>query len=95
MLTFVRGDANGDGGVNISDPTTTLNHLFRGAGLLPCAAAGDSNADGQVDIADALFSLLFLFQAGADPAAPYPDCGASARPDDVALGCEDERGCRG
>ena len=95
MLTFLRGDANGDGGVNISDPTTTLNFLFRGVGPLPCAAAGDSNADGRVDISDALFSLLFLFQGGDEPAAPFPDCGASARRADVAQGCEDERACRG
>lgn len=74
----LRGDVNGDNGVDIADAIATLGFLFNsGAQPQPCDAAGDSNGDNGVDVADAVYTLAFLFDGGAPPPAPgfpAPDC---------------------
>ena len=70
------GDANNDGGVNISDPVAALNALFGGAPLPACYLtdgtlndAGlqvlDWNGDGAHNIADPVSSLNNQFGGGA------------------------------
>ncbi len=82
---FIRGDANTDGGIDISDPVRELEYLFS-AVPVSCLAALDANADGGVDLADAVSLLDGLFSGGSAPSAPYPGCG----PDPVTpgLGCD-------
>ncbi|MBI4604466.1 MAG: hypothetical protein HY721_21095 [Planctomycetes bacterium] len=75
MFPFVRGDANLDRAVNVSDAVRTLDYLFRGKGETVCPDAYDANDDAVVDLSDAIYTLLFLFGGGAAPPAPYPDCG--------------------
>lgn len=84
---FLRGDANADGMVDLSDPVTILGSLFLGDGPLSCAAAADVNDSGAVDISDAVFALGFLFQGGQPVPAPYPRCGPDPSPPSV--GCEE------
>ena len=68
VVNAVRGDANGDLEVNISDPTYTLQWLFLGGDAPPCEAAADSNGDGDINISDPTYSLQWLFLGG--PAHP-------------------------
>ena len=82
---FVRGDANGDGGIDISDPTHTLRHLFIGGPRPTCADAADANDDGGVTLTDAIYSLNYSFRGGNAPPAPFPGCGTDDTADD--LGC--------
>ncbi|MFQ5654220.1 MAG: lamin tail domain-containing protein [Planctomycetota bacterium] len=83
--TFLRGDANADGVLNISDPIRILDLLF-GSGLsLDCADAGDANDDGAVDIADVLYDLGAIFEGGFLPPPPFPIPGPDPTPD--PLGC--------
>ena len=84
---FARGDSNGDGTVNISDPSATLNWLFLGGGDPPCLAAADANRDGSVNISDPSYTLRWLFLGGADHPAPSA-CGRSTDAGDMAQGCE-------
>ncbi len=74
----LRGDANNDGGIDISDAIYLLEFLFAsGTGPQPCAATGDPNGDTLVDIGDAIYLLDFLFSLGMPPVSPgYPtaDC---------------------
>ncbi|MEM7262519.1 MAG: hypothetical protein AAF488_11055 [Planctomycetota bacterium] len=75
---FRRGDANGDGGFDISDAIFTLAALFTpGAPSPGCADSGDANDDGGYDISDAIFTLAALFTPGAPaPSDPGPNtCG--------------------
>jgi hypothetical protein len=58
---FLRGDADGDGLVNIGDPIRILGHLFLGGEALGCQDAADANDDGRLDIADPVRILGFLF----------------------------------
>jgi hypothetical protein len=62
--TFKRGDSNGDGFVNISDPIHLLGCSFLGTSCPTCDDAADANDDGEVNISDAVFGLNCLFVRG-------------------------------
>ncbi|MEM7232459.1 MAG: IPT/TIG domain-containing protein [Planctomycetota bacterium] len=71
---WIRGDANGDSAVDISDAIAILGNLFLGEEVSPaCDAALDANGDEARDLSDAIFLLTFLFQGGADIPPPYPE----------------------
>ncbi len=86
---FVRGDANGDRLVDITDGISILDFLFLGGRVPPCFDAADANDSGgdALDISDAvsLFGFLFLGSLPALPAPGHEACG----PDPTAdlLGC--------
>jgi hypothetical protein len=82
---FTRGDANGDGRVDISDPVRILFFLFLGSGT-ECADALDADDSEAVDVTDAVRVLDYLFRDGPAPAAPFPSAGTD--PGGTALGCE-------
>lgn len=77
---FIRGDANTDGLVEISDIAFTLTHLFQG-GAASCRDAMDANDDGVVDLSDAVHGLTYLFGMGDPPPAPASWCGVDPTPD--------------
>jgi len=85
LAVFLRGDANGDGKLDISDAVKILRFLFSGD-TSDCAEALDANDDGRLDIADAVFLLGYLFSEGPRPPAPFPDAGSV--PPVQSLGCE-------
>jgi hypothetical protein len=86
IKSFVRGDANGDGVVEIADAIKMLQELF-GQTERNCADASDANDDGTNDLADVIFTLTYLFSNGAVPPAPgASEAGVDPTPDD--LGCE-------
>ena len=70
VRTFVRGDANFDGGVDVADAITILGQLFQGLPSGNCLDASDVNDDGTRNIADAIALLDALF--GGGPAIPPP-----------------------
>ena len=86
---FHRGDANGDGLLDVSDSVTIFGFLFLGAAELDCIEAADGNSDGGLDVTDGIDVLNFLFRGGATPPFPGPPgepCGSNA--DEVGfLGC--------
>ena len=84
--TYVRGDSNSDGAVDLADPVGILSYLFSG-GVVECERAGDANSDGAINIADAVHLLSFLFTGGAAPGQPFPLCGIAASPE-LSLGCD-------
>ena len=90
--TFLRGDCNDDGEVNVADAQCALNWLFAGAPEPGCVAALNTNGDTRVDIADPVSLLNFLFSGGSTPAAPFPDCGPL--PVDEQLGCANSPDCQ-
>lgn len=87
---FVRGDANDDGAVQISDAVSGLGYLFQGLPT-PCLSALDSNDDGAVDVADVIYLLNFLFSAGPDLPSPTLTCGVDPTAD--SLDCTDGSFC--
>jgi hypothetical protein len=69
----MRGDANCDQRINISDPIVIVDVLFRGGGPFCCEAVVDVDGDEKTDLNDAIYMVNFLFRGG--PALPQPpDC---------------------
>ncbi|MGE3163914.1 MAG: hypothetical protein AB7O52_03345 [Planctomycetota bacterium] len=76
--TFLRGDTNLDGSVDVADAVTLLAYLFLAQSpVVRCLDAADSNDSGGVDIADAITILGYLFGNGSTSIpAPGPTlCG--------------------
>jgi hypothetical protein len=95
---FHRGDANGDGKLDTSDPISIFLYLFAGAAGPGCRESADADNDGRIDISDGIAVLLYLFQGGKPPVIPGPPgsaCGLDPDPPGSVgdLGCEEYRGC--
>jgi hypothetical protein len=80
---LLRGDADGDGGLSLTDAVRVLEFLFLSREL-ECADAADSNDDGTVSLSDCVLVLRVLFQ-GAAP--PWTSC-SSDRTEDALPDCE-------
>ena len=80
---FIRGDANRDQVLDISDPVAILHGLFLGDVALPCLDAADANDDGETDLADPIYVFDFLFRGGFPPPAPYPFAGEDPTRDEL------------
>ena len=87
---FLRGDANGDGAIDISDGITTLQYLFNCGDDCPlvCDDAADYDDNGVVEMADAILTFGFLFQGGEEPESPYPNAGVDSTEDGLSCGSE-------
>jgi hypothetical protein len=88
---FVRGDANEDRSLDISDSIRILFVLYAGFPTA-CRDALDLDDSGVLELTDAIHGLNFIFLLGPAPAAPFPTCGADLTGTDV-LTCETFAGC--
>jgi hypothetical protein len=91
---FHRGDSNGDGALDLSDPVFLLGSLFLGGPLPGCRDAADGNDDERLDITDAVYVLSHLFQGGSPPrppGGPTQPCGLDPEGDE--LECQFYGGC--
>jgi hypothetical protein len=79
---FLRGDADDDGRVNLTDAVSILGQLFLGRAMV-CGDASDANDDGRVNLTDAVYVLGHLFLGGPPPAPPYSEPGGDPVTDDV------------
>jgi hypothetical protein len=83
---FIRGDANGDRQVDISDAISILSYLFTGGAEISCQDAADVDDDGELFLTDAINLLSHLYLGGPSPPAPYPGEGMD-RTDDQLRPC--------
>ena len=81
---FVRGDATGEGVVDISDAVAILGALFLGTTPRCCEDALDANDDGIINIGDPIFALQFLFLGGGRIPAPFPLPGGDRTEDSLS-----------
>ena len=93
--SFIRGDVNSDGKMDIADPINVVNYLFRKGPAPACADSADANDDANIDVTDVMLMINHQFRAGAAPAAPFPGCGKDGDLEDAdGLGCDnDTQGC--
>ena len=80
---FVRGDADGNETVNISDAIAILQHLFQNRPPARLPDAMDANDDGRIDISDPARLLIFLFRGGERPPFPFPSPGRDPTRDNL------------
>ena len=87
---FVRGDASGDGRLDVTDADRAPPIPFPVRAPPGCEDAADANDDGKLDLDDAVTTLLYLFAEGSLPSpgaltpGPDPSCdalGCAASPD--------------
>lgn len=84
--TFVRGNANNDGSLNVADPVFILAYLFQG-GLEPrCLDAADADDNGSVNVADVVVILNHLFVGSPPPSTPHPELGPDPTADSLTCG---------
>jgi arylsulfatase A-like enzyme len=91
QVSFVRGDANVDASVDLSDGVLILQYLFQGGRQLDCLDSGDADDSGELDLSDAVYDFNYLFLGGRPPPAPFPACGEDSTAD--GLGCESYELC--
>jgi hypothetical protein len=70
--SYVCGDANGSGTVNISDAVYLISYIFSGGSAPVPLLAGDANCDSTVNISDAVYLISYIFSGGAAPCASCP-----------------------
>ncbi len=89
---FRRGDTDGNGALEITDPINNLAFQFLGTFTPPCMDAADFDDNGKVEITDPIANLSHQFLGTAPPAPPGKEtCGVDPTPldaDGVDLGCE-------
>ena len=87
---FLRGDANSDGELDVTDVLITLQYVILYGDPPKCLKAVDAADDGRLNLTDAVRVVLHLFR-GRELPPPYPRCGADPTPDD--LNCEPVAAC--
>jgi len=78
---FIRGDANRDLRLDLSDPINILTYLFADSDTPACLDVYDVNDDGELDIGDPIGLLNYLFAGSSAPMAPFPFAGKDPTPD--------------
>lgn len=82
-LLFRRGDVDGSGRINVTDPISLLGHLFLGEAAPACVDAADADDSGRLNLTDPILLLSYLFTGGPGPADSWQGaCGPDHSPAD-------------
>jgi hypothetical protein len=66
--SFMRGDANGDSVLTVSDVVFLINYLYQGGPAPDPYLMGDANSDSIVNLGDIVYMINYLFKGGLPPA---------------------------
>lgn len=88
---FLRGDADSDLSVELTDAILVLNYLFLAGRAPACIDSADIDDNSAVDLSDAIYVLNYLFLGGRLPPAPFPGCGEDSSADELT--CESYPDC--
>jgi PKD repeat protein len=67
LPSYICGDANADGSVDISDVVYLIAYIFSGGSGPEPLDAGDANCDSSVDISDVVYLIAYIFSGGLEP----------------------------
>ena len=90
---FVRGDADDNGIINLTDAIFNLNYLFIGGAEPTCQDSADADNNGSLQLTDGVFILMFLFNGGAPPPDPGAECGVDPADPADAMACDSYDSC--
>jgi len=65
--TFIPGDADSSGAVDISDAVYLIGYIFGGGPAPEPLASGDADCSGGIDISDAVYLIAYIFGGGPTP----------------------------
>jgi len=68
--SFLYGDANGDGIVNVGDIVYLVSYLYKGGPAPNPVWAGDCNCDEVVNVGDIVYLVSYLYKGGPPPGCP-------------------------
>ena len=83
QVSFLRGDCDTTGLIQLPDAILMLNVLFAGAIPPDCLKACDFDDSGALGLPDGLGMLFYVFAGGAPPPPPFPDPGPDPTPDSL------------
>ncbi|MDE0740404.1 MAG: discoidin domain-containing protein, partial [Planctomycetota bacterium] len=90
---FVRGDADDNGIINLTDAIFNLNYLFIGGTEPTCQDSADADNNGSLQLTDGVFILMFLFNGGTPPPDPGAECGVDPADPADAIACDSYNSC--
>jgi len=67
---YTRGDANGDGVIDLGDVLHIVSYLYKGGPAPDPLEAGDCNCDSIIDLGDLLYLVAYLYKGGPAPGCP-------------------------
>jgi len=67
VTTYVAGDADGSGGVDIDDVVFMIDYIFSGGPAPDPVCLGDADSSGEADIDDVVFLINYIFSGGPAP----------------------------
>ncbi len=70
LTSTLRGDANSDDNINISDAVLIINFIFMEGDPPASQCGGDANSDGLINVSDAVFIINYVFIAGSPAPGP-------------------------
>ncbi|MDD4052155.1 MAG: dockerin type I repeat-containing protein [candidate division Zixibacteria bacterium] len=68
--TYIVGDVNDDGKINIGDAIYIIRWIFSGGFVPPHLPTVDVNCDGAYNIGDAVYIISYIFRSGPCPCGP-------------------------
>ncbi|MDD4052750.1 MAG: M28 family peptidase [candidate division Zixibacteria bacterium] len=68
--SYVCGDANGNGAVNVADAVFIISYIFREGPAPSPLEGGDANCDDVVNVGDAIYIVSYVFRGGPAPCCP-------------------------
>jgi len=69
-ISYLCGDANRDGRVNVADAVFDINYVFKGGPAAYPIKAGDANCDRAYNLGDAVYIVNYVFKNGPPPCCP-------------------------
>lgn len=69
VTSYVCGDADLSGSIDISDAVYVLSYIFSGGPAPIPLVAGDANCDSLVDVSDVVYLISYIFSGGPAPCA--------------------------
>jgi len=66
-VAYLRGDANSDSSITVSDIILLIAYLFKGGPAPQYYNTGDINCDGDISISDVIYLINYLFKFGLPP----------------------------
>ena len=67
VISYIRGDVNGDGKIELGDLVYLLNYLYKNGSAPVPLARGDVNCDGYIQIGDVVYLMNYLYKSGPAP----------------------------